>query len=198
MTELARRLRRMLWIVQVLVRCGMLAPLRPDKYLRMAAVIRRQGTTPMTGIGLAAARRPDGAALVDERGALTWAELDRRSDALAVGLSKERNGGPATIGILCRNHRGLVESLSAATRLGADALLLNTGFSGPQLTDVLTRERATVLVYDDEFADLVDQSRQQIDDLVEIVAWSEGGGTGKTVDELIAQNLGARPARPRS
>ena len=70
--------------------------------------------------------------------------------------------GEGTLGILCRNHRGLVESLAAATRIGADALLLNTGFSGPQLRDVLEREQATVVVYDEEFAPLLAQARERL------------------------------------
>ena len=193
---LVRRIRRLAWVVGVLVRAGMLAPLRPDKYLRMAAVIRRQGTTPMTGIGLSAARRPQGKALVDERGSLTWDELDRRCDALAVGLAglvTDRDDG--TVGILCRNHRGLVESLAASSRIGADALLLNTGFSAPQLTEVLEREHARVLVYDEEFAGLVEQARSRLD-LVEVVAWADGSAGHRTVDDLIDANTGGRPDKP--
>ncbi|NMN97041.1 bile acid CoA ligase [Nocardiaceae bacterium YC2-7] len=189
---------RLVWIVRVLVSSRMLAPLRPDKYLRMGMAIRRQGVTPMTGISLSAARRPDGVALIDERGDLTWRALDQHCDALAVGLTQLGIGVPRTIGILCRNHRGLVEALGATTRLGADALLLNTGFGGSQLTDVLIREHATVLVFDEEFSELVDHVRTRIADLVYVGAWSDGDREGPTVDGLIEQNLGARPTRPKS
>ena len=198
MKEFIHRLNRLVWIVRVLVSSGMLAPLRPDKYLRMGTAIKRHGVTPMTGISLSAARRPEGVAVIDERGDLTWRALDQRCDAFAVGLTQLGNGVPRTIGILCRNHRGLVEALGATTRLGADALLLNTGFGGSQLTDVLIRERATVLVFDEEFSDLVDQVRTRIPDLVCVVAWSDALREEPTVDGLIARNLGARPARPKS
>ncbi len=57
---LLRRLGRLWWLVRTLVRSGMIAPMRPDKYLRSAAVIRRQGVTAMTGISLAAVRTPGG------------------------------------------------------------------------------------------------------------------------------------------
>ena len=180
MTAPITHVRRLLWLVRTLVRAGFLALLRPDKYLRMAATIRRQGTTPMSGIGLSAARAPRRTALVDELGSLTWAELDARCDALAAGLAQLRPiGSSGTVGILCRNHRGLVESLSACVRVGADALLLNTGFSGPQLTEVLDREDADVLVYDEEFAGLVEQARSKLD-LVELVAWQDSGPRGVT------------------
>ncbi|MBV9831538.1 MAG: bile acid CoA ligase [Marmoricola sp.] len=194
--SLRHRITRLWWIVTTLVRSGMLAPLRPDKYLRMADVVRRQGTNATTGLSLAAARRPRGTALVDERGSLTWAELERRCNALAVGLAAEAGRPPGTIGILCRNHRGFVEALSATARLGADALLLNTGFSAPQLADVLEREGAEVIVYDEEFAGLLGPVRERLDGLVEVVAWTDDAPPGRSVESLIAHHLGEAPPKP--
>ena len=98
-------------------------------------------------------------------------------DAAGVGLHELLGGREGTLGILCRNHRGLVESLAAATRIGADALLLNTGFSGPQLRDVLEREQATVVVYDEEFAPLLAQARERLPGLTEVLAWVEDPST---------------------
>jgi acyl-CoA synthetase (AMP-forming)/AMP-acid ligase II len=191
--------RHLLWTVRVLLLSGMIAPMRPDKYLRQAAVIRQQGTNAMTGIALSAVRSPRATAIVDERGSLTWAELDRRSDAAAVALRELLGERSGTIGILCRNHRGLVESLSAAARIGADALLLNTGFSAPQLGEVLERENASLMVYDEEFAPLLEQARSRVEGLVEVVAWrdhqSAPSDTTHSLDVLIEQHLGRRPGR---
>ena len=192
---------RLLWTLRVLVSSGMIAAMRPDKYLRQAAVIRRQGTNAMTGISLSAVRSPKATALVDERGSLTWRELDRRSDAAAVALQELLGDRSGTLGILCRNHRGLVESLAAASRIGADALLLNTGFSAPQLGDVLEREHASLVVYDEEFAPLLEEARSRVDGLVEVVAWQDdpadspghSSGTAHTLDVLIEQHLGQKP-----
>jgi acyl-CoA synthetase (AMP-forming)/AMP-acid ligase II len=202
MTRLRAALRslvRLLWTFRVLVRSGLIAPMRPDKYLRQAAVIRQQGTNAMTGIALSAVRRPRDTALVDERGSLTWSELDQRSDAAAVALRELLGERSGTLGILCRNHRGLVESLSAAARVGADALLLNTGFSGPQLGDVLERENASLVVYDEEFAPLLDEARSRVDGLVEVLAWTDHqslqSDTTHSLDVLIDQHLGRKPGR---
>jgi acyl-CoA synthetase (AMP-forming)/AMP-acid ligase II len=205
---LLHALRRMLWTTRILVASGMIAPMRPDKYLRQAAVIRRQGKNATTGISLSAVRSPKAVGLVDERGSLTWSELDRRCDAAAVALGEllgQRTGTlhrSGTVGILCRNHRGLVESLSASARIGADALLLNTGFSGPQLADVLERENAGLVVYDEEFAPLLEHARSKIDGLVEVLAWRDdhGAATGSThaLDALIDQHLGQRPPQPEA
>ena len=83
MSRLLARIARVAFIVRTLLRCGFLAPLRPDRYLRIGLAVRRTGITPLTGVSLAAARRPGGTAIVDERGSLTWAELDARCDARA-------------------------------------------------------------------------------------------------------------------
>jgi acyl-CoA synthetase (AMP-forming)/AMP-acid ligase II len=195
-----RALLRTLSTFGVLVRSGMIAPMRPDKYLRQALVIRRHGANAMSGIGLSAARAPRATALVDERGSLTWAELDRRVDAAGVALHELLGGREGTLGILCRNHRGLVESLAAASRIGADALLLNTGFSGPQLRDVLEREQATVVVYDEEFAPLLAQARERLPELAEVLAWVEDPDhfheDVHTLEELIEEHLGQRSGKP--
>ena len=199
-TELLQSVRRLLTTLRVLVGSGMLAPMRPDKYLRQAIVVRRHGANAMSGIGLSAARAPRATAIIDERGSMTWAELDRNVDAAGVALRELLGGREGTLGILCRNHRGLVESLAAATRIGADALLLNTGFSGPQLRDVLEREQATVVVYDEEFAPLLALARKQLPDLTEVLAWVEDPDHSHpgvhTLDELIKRNRGKRPAKP--
>jgi len=53
---------------------------------------------------------------------------------------------------MCRNHRGFVEALAAANKIGADVLLLNTSFAGPALAEVVNREGVDAVVYDEEFS----------------------------------------------
>jgi acyl-CoA synthetase (AMP-forming)/AMP-acid ligase II len=209
MTLVARVLavpRRLWWLLSTLTRAGLLAPLRPDKYLRMGLTVLRRGITPTLGLSLAAVRSPNAVGLIDERGPLTWRQLEQRTDALAAGLAALPGGPPRTMAILCRNHRGFVESLSAAARLGADALLLNTGFSAPQITDVLAAEDADLIVYDAEFAELVTPALSARPQLRELVAWrdaqgvdaqgADAQGVDVTVDDLIVASAGRSPGRP--
>jgi acyl-CoA synthetase (AMP-forming)/AMP-acid ligase II len=201
-----RRLARRVWVFKMLLVSGMIAPLRPDKYLRMSVVVRRQGVTATTGFSLAAARRPHGAALVDERGTMTWAELEADTDALAVGIRALVGGPVGSLAILCRNHRGFVEALGAGAKLGADVLLLNTAFSGPQLSDVLQREGATAIVYDVEFADIVELAGEGVEGLERVVAWTDAPDAPDdtdadrvTVDALVRRHRGGRPGKaPRA
>ena len=59
---------------------------------------------------------------------------------------------------MCRNHRGFVEALIAANRIGADVLLLNTSFAGPALAEVVQREGVDAVIYDEEFTETVDRA----------------------------------------
>jgi acyl-CoA synthetase (AMP-forming)/AMP-acid ligase II len=177
-----------------MVRAGIIAPLRPDKYLRIAAVARREGLSVTSGFAMSAQRCPNRPALIDELGTLTFRELDQRGDALASALQALPGGTPKVVAIMCRNHRGFVEALVAANRIGADVLLLNTSFAGPALAEVVNREGADTVIYDEEFTDSVDRALADKPDATRVVAWSEQPHD-TTVEKLIAAHLGRRPAK---
>lgn len=197
-TSVLRRLRTQLWVFKMLVSSRMLVPMSPAKYVRLVRVLREQGTNATTSFALAAVRRPKGPALIDERGTLSWQDLQDRSAALAAGLLAVAGGPVETVAILCRNHRGFVDALLANSRLGGSALLLNTGFSGPQLADVLEREGARVILYDEEFADVVADARSRIDGLIEVLGWTESPvPTGVlSIEGLIDSSAGQAPPKP--
>src|SRR5579884_4347490 len=145
-------------LVTTMARARIIAPLRPDKYLRIAAAGRRERMSMTSGVAMSAQRCPNRPALIDELGTLTYRELDQRCDALAAALQALPGGSPPVIAIMCRNHRGFVEALVAANRIGADVLLLNTSFAGPALAEVVEREGADAIVYDEEFTGAVDRA----------------------------------------
>ena len=177
-------------LLRTLWRARLIAPLRPDRYLRMAAAGRRVGLTATMGVAVAAQRCPDRPGLIDDLGTLTWRELDDRCDALAVAL-QELN--PRRVAVMCRNHRGFVEALVAANRIGADILLLNTSFAGPALAEVVDREGADVVIYDQEFTGVVEVALAGAPDATRILGWTDGPAGGPTVDTLIDARLGRRP-----
>ena len=176
-----------------LVRARVLAPLRPDKYVRMAAAARGGGTVTL-GFAITAQRCPDRPGLIDELGSLTWKELDERAAALAAGL-QSLPVTLGTVGIMCRNHRGFVTTLIAADRLGVDVLLLNTSFAGPALGEVVNREEVDVVVYDEEFTDIVDRALADRPETTRILGWIESTTAGDelTTEALIASHAGQRP-----
>jgi acyl-CoA synthetase (AMP-forming)/AMP-acid ligase II len=194
---MASRLSGALGLIDTMRRSGLIAPMRPDRYLKIAAAMRREGMGITSGFASAAQRCPDRAGLVDERGTLTWRQLDERIDALAAALQALPGGQPKVIGIMCRNHRGFVEALVAGNRLGADIVLLNTSFAGPALADVVNREGVETVIYDEEFTETVDRALAGSPDATRIVAWSDGGHKLdiKRLDKLIADHPGQRPER---
>ncbi|HZU49765.1 MAG TPA: AMP-binding protein, partial [Mycobacterium sp.] len=185
-------------LVTTMARARIIAPLRPDKYLRIAAAARRERLSMTSGVAMSAQRCPNRPALIDELGTLTYRELDQRCDALAAALQGLPGGSPPVIAIMCRNHRGFVEALVAANRIGADVLLLNTSFAGPALAEVVDREGADAIVYDEEFTDSVDRALADRPDTTRIVAWTDRSEDHElTVEKLIAAHAGQRPAPPQ-
>ncbi len=167
---------------KVLREAGILEPMRPDKALKIGGTFLRWGASPATGVTTAAIHHPHELAIVDERGALSWERLHRRTNALAHSLAEMGIGYGDGVGIMCRNHRGFVEATLASAKLGASALYLNTMFAGPQLAEVTKREGPKALVCDEEFTDLlsgVDPSVQRI------VGWCDGEVSAPTLESLI-------------
>ncbi|WP_204803237.1 acyl-CoA ligase FadD12 [Mycobacterium riyadhense] len=188
------RINQALSLITTLRRARMIAPMRPDRYVRIAAAMRREGMGFTSGFAGAAQRCPDRPGLIDELGPLTWRELETRSNALAVALQTLPAGPPRVVGIMCRNHRGFVDSLLAANRIGADILLLNTSFAGPALADVVARENVDTVIYDEEFTATVDRALADNPSATRIVAWADDPHD-LTVEKLIAAHAGQQPER---
>nr|WP_077098747.1 acyl-CoA ligase FadD12 [Mycobacterium terramassiliense] len=182
-------------VLGTLWRAGMIAPLRPDRYLKMAAAMRREGLGMTVGFASAAARCPERPGLIDELGTLTWRQLDERINSFAAALQGLPSGQPKVVGIMCRNHRGFVEAVVAVNRIGSDVVLLNTSFAGPALAEVVNREGVDAVVYDEEFTETVDRALADKPDATRILAWTSDGQRGATVERLIADHPGQRPHR---
>jgi fatty-acyl-CoA synthase len=129
---------------------------RPDRLPRALAALAPWGAGLAGLAASAAARYPDRTALHDEDGSLTYAQLWQRANAQAAELIEAGIHSGQRVGILARNHIGFVEWTVATATTGADIILLNTGFAGPQLAHVVEAEGIDVVIHDDDFADVVD------------------------------------------
>ncbi|NYD41436.1 AMP-binding protein [Nocardioides panaciterrulae] len=174
--------------LKVLTEAGVIRPYSPLVLAGIAKALRDWGTGPAGGFAALAVRAPRQVGLVDELGALTFAELHRRSNSLARGLAARGVSEGDSVAVMCRNHRGFVDATVAIAKLGADILYLNTAFAGPQLVEVLDRERPAAVIHDEEFTELL--SGTEVDNRV--VAWVDGDevGDGDTVESLIEQHPG--------
>jgi len=145
---------------------------------------------------LAAARHPDQTAVIDDSGSsLTYRELDERVNALANAWIRDGLHAGDAVAVLIRNHAGFLEAVFAAAKCGARILLMNTGFSGPQIRAVLDREGADLLVYDEEYEQLFEDLKPR---LGRWRAWPETRNDDPdTLAALIASAPSTAPARPR-
>lgn len=169
--------------LRVLGRSGVVRPYRPSVLMGLVRTLHDWGTGPAGGFATLALREPDRVGLVDELGELTFGEVHRRSNALARGLAALDVREGDSVAVMCRNHRGFVEASLSAAKLGADLLYLNTAFAGPQLVDVLERERPTVVIHDEEFTDLLAGAEVAH----RVLAWVDGEtGESPTLEALIA------------
>ena len=180
-------------VTGTLVRAGMLRPSRPDRALRAIRGLRQFGPTMAAGVAGGAARFPGAPAVIDDEGILTFAELERRTNALARGLAGHGLTEGRTLAIMCRNHRGFVELAGACSKLGVHVVLLNTGFAGPQVAEVVAREGADGLVYDREFAATVAEARgERVCLVADAVANADANGASArdtSLAELIATRV---------
>jgi acyl-CoA synthetase (AMP-forming)/AMP-acid ligase II/uncharacterized membrane protein len=169
---------------RVLAGAGFIRPERPDRTLRTLALIRRWGPTPAAGFAASAARYPDDIAIIDELGTLTFEEVHKRSNALANALSDAGLVEGDNVGVMVRNHRGFIETVAALSKLGCHGLYLNTAFAGPQLTEVVKREKPVALIFDEEFYGLLEDAGHR---RKRFVAWHDSEKLDDTtLDELIA------------
>jgi acyl-CoA synthetase (AMP-forming)/AMP-acid ligase II len=181
---------------RVLVRSGLLA--RPEYPARLAAALRKWDRTPAACLVAQAATNPDRTFVVDERGTLTYGEVDQRTNAIANGLTAAGVRAGDQLGLMCRNHRGFIEGLLAGSKLGATILLLNTDFAGPQLADVLEREQPAAIMHDEEFGDVPGLASAAVPSFL---GWTERApGTTElpTLEELIGTNDSRAPEPPEA
>ncbi len=188
--KLADRLGNEAYYLGYCFRSGMFGIESPRRVLKAGRALAEYG---MLGgcVAVAAVRHPDRVAVIDERGQVTYRELDARVNALAnawiaAGL-KPKDG----VAILTRNHQGFLEALFAAAKCGARIVLMNTGFSAPQVTEVVQREGVDLFVYDEEFEPLVTELELR---LGRLRAWTDT--REQAADTLAGVIAGSHPAPP--
>ena len=187
-----------LFSVKTLLEAGLVRPERVDRTVRALLAIQKWGFTPAAGYSAAAVRYPDDDAIIDELGRLTFREVHERTNRLANAWLDTGLGEGDSVAIMCRNHRYFVETTVAAAKLGIDCLYLNTAFGGPQLTEVVKREKPLAIVFDEEFTELLHDAGER---RKRFIAWhdpeaTESDRTDPTLEELIESSDDESPIPP--
>jgi fatty-acyl-CoA synthase len=195
--KLVERLGDEAYFAAVCIRSGMVGPVLPHKVAQMLVAFERHGML-AGAVTIGAIRHGDRVAIRDERGDVTYKELNDRTNALANAWREQGLRPGDGVAILVRNHRGFLESVFAAAKLGAKIILLNTSFAGPQIREVAEREGTDLLVYDDEYAEVlqgVDPPRGRWRAWVEDEA-QHPEKVDDSLETLIARGSTGSPPRP--
>ncbi len=180
--------------VAVLQRRRMINLANPIEIVTAAKALRHYGSFGGL-VSYTAARYADWPALTDDRGTLTFHELDQMSNAVARVFLDDRLGGGSTVGLLNRSHRGVLIGLAAAGKAGVRTVLLNTGFAGPQLRDVCVREGVSLVLADQEFSRVFAELPDDVDVMLN---WAEEAPTEPTLDDMASrQSVDRMPYPPR-
>jgi fatty-acyl-CoA synthase len=190
--KLAERAGDEAYFAALCVRSGMVGLELPHNLVRVLLAFEHYG---MLGaaINVGSIRHGDRLAVIDERGELTYKELDEHANTIANAWRDAGFEAGEGVAILVRNHRGFLESVFAAAKCGARIILLNTSFAGPQIREVAEREGTDLLVYDDEYSEIL----QGIDDprRGRYRAWADEPGDD-TLDALIEKGDTGGPPKP--
>ncbi len=174
----------------------------------MVVAFERYGLLAAT-VTVGAIRNGDRVAIRDELGDLTYRELDERTNAIANAWYEHGLRAGDGVAILVRNHRGFLDAVFAAAKCGARIVLLNTAFAGPQIHEVAGREGTDLLVYDDEYSEVLEgiepphgRWRAWTEDPETATGTSSGdpgssdSGAAGTLDDLIARGSTKGPPKP--
>ncbi len=178
--------------VLTMVRCGAIGIELPHRMLPVLKALRDYGTVGAS-VKIATLRGGSRPAVADDRGEISYAELDEQIDRLANALRDlGLRSGSDTVGILCRNGRAPIIVCMAASRAGLRCVWLNTGFSANQAREVAERESVDLLVHDAALADVVADVAPRLGRY----AVSTDGTGPDDLDQLIAAGSSTAPPSP--
>ncbi|WP_209921763.1 AMP-binding protein [Mycolicibacterium lutetiense] len=138
-------------VAKTMVVSGVVRASRPDRALRQLNSLAKWGFTLAGGLTAAAARSPRNFAVIDSLGQSTYADVAERTTRIASGLTTVGFTANSKLALLARNHSAMVECMVAASKLGADLVLLNTGLAAHPIEEIIRRHAVDAIFVDDEF-----------------------------------------------
>ena len=147
------------------------------------------------GLGFMLTRRatltPERTALIFRDESWTYHDLNRISNRTAHGLLAGGVNPGDRVGFLGLNHPRFLFTLFGAAKLGAIFVPLNFRLTGPELAFIIRDAGLHTLVYEDNFASIVDEVRDQIE--VHQYVCSEAREGARSFDELIHDQRDSEP-----
>ncbi|CAM5201680.1 Acyl-CoA synthetase (AMP-forming)/AMP-acid ligase II OS=Ureibacillus acetophenoni OX=614649 GN=SAMN05877842_102453 PE=3 SV=1 [Ureibacillus acetophenoni] len=146
-------------LISVLYKIKLLSPI---SLLSLIQSIFKHGLNLMTLLCFASKKYGEKVVLVDDEESYSYSRLFTESQKLALCLRKEvQIGSNSKVAFLSKNHASLVKSIFATSRLGAELFFVNTQLSKNQFQQLIEFHKLDVIIYDDEFTTLIEQSNFQ-------------------------------------
>jgi fatty-acyl-CoA synthase len=169
----------------------------PQNVAALVGDIRRWGEIGMIP-SVNARRTPNGVAIIDDAGEMTFKELDDAANSVANGLLAMGVRSGDGVALLIRNHRWFLVALYGAAKVGVRLILLNSEFSGPQIKEVSEREGAKLIIHDDEYTKAVSAADPELGRLRALATNPDkpdepSESTDETLADLVARS---RPTPP--
>lgn len=152
------------------------------------------GVHPGGGLTAAAVRSPRNIAVIDNLGQSTYADVAERTTRIASGLTTVGFTANSKLALLARNHSAMVECMVAASKLGADLVLLNTGLAAHPIEEIVRRHAVDAIFVDDEFEQQVRYLPAEIPRIATRPA--PAVPQRRSIDDLIAAGTDNGPLTP--
>jgi long-chain acyl-CoA synthetase len=124
----------------------------------------------------AAARNPDGEALVCGERRMTWREVAQQSACVAAGLRKIGLRGGDRVALLLGNRIEFVLAMFGAAHLGLVTVLLSTRQQKPEIAYVLSDCGAKLLIHEAKLSDRLPDARD-VPELMHLVSVDDGSSS---------------------
>ncbi|HEY3940422.1 MAG TPA: long-chain-fatty-acid--CoA ligase [Bryobacteraceae bacterium] len=124
----------------------------------------------------------------------TYAQFGERCERLAAGLRAEGVEPGDRVAFLSFNNNQLLEGYYGAPLLRAIVMPLNVRLTPPELIEILNHAQASVLIFENDFAPLIDIFRKACPSIRRYVAINASVAQADlTYDELLARGRLERP-----
>ncbi len=111
------------------------------------------------GVANHAKRNPDKPALIIDDLIITFEELERNTNALANGLLQYGIKAGDRVAVLMDNSPEIIETWSAAAKIGVTPIALNYRFKEDELAYIVNNSESKVLIYGHKFTAIVEAAR---------------------------------------
>jgi len=143
-----------------------------------------------------ATANPGGAALVDERGTITWAQFDDRVNRLINGLRDAGLQPGDTFAVMCGNQHEFFEASAASAHGGWTMVPVNWHWVADELAYVLEDSGATALIVDVRWLEVAVEACARVPSVTTRIAVTDGPLPDGFIsyEELLASASPAEPA----